>query len=112
MGEGKTGARNMLNGNGSLRQLEISEIRAETEANHQAFRVLIDGPGSPIAPGQYALMRDRQLVDVFASRRDALEEARHLFSDHRYSVHCDRRRPKPADEVMPSSMPILNRSHN
>jgi hypothetical protein len=102
----------MLNGNRSLRKPTISEIRTETEANHRAFRTLVDGLGSPIAPGQYALMRDRQLVQVFATRQDALKEAKDRFGDHRYSVHCDRRHMEPRGEVLPASMPIPSRSHN
>ncbi len=100
-----------MNETGPGRNLTWDEKRRETLVNHKVFRVLIEEPGRLVPPGRFALIHRRQLVGVFETREEALDEGRRRFSDDHYSVHCDRRQSDVRRTGLPSSLWIPKHSN-
>jgi hypothetical protein len=94
-----------------LQKPGLDELRAETEANHQAFRKLIGGPRAEAAH-PVALMRQLQLVGFFATRSDALAEGRRRFGDQVYSVHTVRRMAVEHQSPEPRADPASDHSQH
>lgn len=63
----------------------LDKIRQETAANHQVFVGL--RVGFAHHEGEYALMKERAIVDFFTDRRSALLAGNERFPDGLFSVH-------------------------
>ena len=66
--------------------------RVEIERNYQVFEGLLAGL-LPEKAGQYALLRDQELVDVLPKTIDALTVGAERFPDGRFSVQRITARP-------------------
>lgn len=61
-------------------------IETEVDQNYEAFRPQLAELISAERAGQHALMRNREIIDFFASAGDAYRAGKARFSDKLFSV--------------------------
>ena len=68
-------------------------LEREIERNYAVFVEKLEGLLREDRGGQFALMRDKSIVQFFSSAVDAVAFGRKAFSDHIFSVQEVRERP-------------------
>ena len=77
-----------------MRRFPSSEtLEREIDGNYAAFMERLAGLLREDRSGQFALMRDRSIVEFFDSAADAVTFGRKSFSDRIFSVQEVRERP-------------------
>jgi hypothetical protein len=75
-------------------QMPSSDVlESEIDGNYAAFMEKLEGLLREHRSGQFALMRNRAIVQLFDSAADAIQFGRKAFGDHIFSVQEVRERP-------------------
>ena len=67
-------------------QTRREKQQQEVDANYEVFKARLDELLGE-RPGQFALMKDRKVVEFFDTREDAVKAGKMLFDDGIFSAH-------------------------